>query len=78
LIADPRNPLLITHSLADILRAHMLASACGHEDGDDRNDLRGDPGFKLADGRLPDNDADLCSQPIVSRWDNQPDLRIEV
>ena len=29
LIADPRNPLFITHSVADILRARMLAIACG-------------------------------------------------
>nr|WP_321985257.1 IS1380 family transposase [uncultured Lichenicoccus sp.] len=29
LIADPRNPLLVTHSAADILRARMLAIACG-------------------------------------------------
>ena len=35
LIADPRSPLLITHSVADILRARMLAIACGYEDADD-------------------------------------------
>ncbi len=34
-----------------------------------------DPGFKLACGRLPDSDADLCSQPTISRWESQPDLR---
>jgi len=28
LIADPRDPLLVTHSIADILRARMLAIAC--------------------------------------------------
>lgn len=75
LIADPRNPRFITHSVADILRARMLAIACGYEDGDDLDYLRDDPGFKLACGRLPDSDADLCSQPTVSRWENQPDLR---
>ena len=32
LIAEPRNPALITHSVADILRARMLAIACGYED----------------------------------------------
>ena len=35
LITDPRNPLLVTHSVADILRARMLAIACGYEDADD-------------------------------------------
>jgi hypothetical protein len=35
LIADPRNPLFVTHSVADILRARTLAIACGYEDADD-------------------------------------------
>ena len=75
LIADARNPLLVTHSVADILRARMLAIACGYEDADDLDHLRTDPGFKLACGRLPDTGADLCSQPTVSRWENAPTLR---
>jgi len=75
LIADPRNPLLVTHSVADILRARMLAIACGYEDADDLDHLRTDPGFKLACGRLPDTGDDLCSQPTMSRWENAPTLR---
>ena len=75
LIADPRNPLFVTHGVADILRARMLAIACGYEDADDLDQLRTDPGFKLACGRLPDSGRDLCSQPTVSRWENAPTLR---
>ena len=75
MIADPRNPLLVTHSVIDILRARMLAIACGYEDADDLDHLRSDPGFKLACGRLPDSGADLCSQPTMSRWENAPSLR---
>jgi hypothetical protein len=75
LIADPRNPRLVTHSVADILRARMLALACGYEDADDLDHLRTDPGFKLACGRLPDSGAELCSQPTISRWENAPTLR---
>jgi hypothetical protein len=75
LIADPRNPAFITHSVTDILRARMLAIACGYEDADDLDYLRDDPGFKLACGRLPDSGANLCSQPTVSRWENAPTLR---
>ena len=67
MIADPRNPLLITHSVEDILRARMLAIACGYEDADDLDHLRTDPGFKLACGRLPDTGDDLCSQLSLSR-----------
>ena len=75
MIADPRNPLLVTHSVIDILRARMLAIACGYEDADDLDHLRSDPGFKLACGRLPDSGDDLCSQPTMSRWENAPSLR---
>src|SRR4051794_35713998 len=74
LIADARNPLFVTHSVADILRARMLAIACGYEDADDLDHLRTDPGFKLACGRLPDSGRDLCSQPTVSRLENMPTL----
>jgi hypothetical protein len=52
LIADPRNPLLVTHSVADILRACMVAIACGYEDADDLDHLRSDPG--------PNWSADIC------------------
>ncbi len=75
LIGDPRDPALITHSVASILRARVLAIACGYEDANDLDRLRGDPGFKLACGRLPDSGGDLCSQPTVSRWENAPDLK---
>ena len=75
LIADRRNPLLITHRVADILRARMLAIACGYEDADDLDHLRTDPGFKLACGRLPDSGNDLCSQQTMSRWENMPSRR---
>jgi hypothetical protein len=75
LIHDPRNPGDVTHTVADILRARVLAIACGYEDGADLDWLRRDPGFKLACGRLPDSGKDLCSQPTVSRWENAPTLK---
>jgi Transposase DDE domain group 1 len=75
LIADPRNPAFVTHSVDDILRARILAIACGYEDADDLDHLRTDPAFKLACNRLPDSGGDLCSQPTVSRWENAPSLR---
>ena len=46
LIADPRNPLLVTHAVDDILRARILAIACGYEDADDLDHLRTDPGLQ--------------------------------
>jgi Transposase DDE domain group 1 len=73
--SDARDPARIRHSLADILRARVLAIACGYEDANDLDRLRTDPGFKIACGRLPDSGGDLCSQPTISRWENAPDLR---
>src|SRR5712672_2931526 len=46
LIADPRNPLYVTHSVTDILRARILAIACGYEDGDDLDFCALTPGSK--------------------------------
>ena len=66
LIADPHNPLFVTHSGGDILRARTLSIACGFEDADDLDYLRTDPGFRLACGRLPDTGRDLCSQPRLA------------
>jgi hypothetical protein len=74
-IPDGRDASRVIHRLPDILRARMFAIACGYEDGDDLDRLRGDPTFKLACGRLPDSGSDLCSQPTVSRWENAPSLR---
>ncbi len=74
-IADHRDPGRIVHQLSDILRARILAIACGYEDADDLDHLRRDPAFKLACGKLPASGRDLCSQPTMSRWENAPSLR---
>src|SRR4051812_11389967 len=47
LISDPRDPSRVVHPLADILRARILAIACGYEDADDLDHLRRDPGPDL-------------------------------
>jgi hypothetical protein len=75
IIPDHRDPKQITHTLADILRGRIFAIACGYPDADDLDDLRKDPGFKLACGWLPESGDDLASQPTMSRWENAPDLR---
>jgi hypothetical protein len=75
IIPDDRDPNRITHTLSDILRARIFAIGCGYPDADDLDDLRKDPAFKLACGRLPESGDDLASQPTLSRWENAPDLR---
>lgn len=74
-IADPRDPMRVVHALPDILRARVLAVACGYEDADDLDALRDDPGFRLALGKLPGSGAGLASQPTMSRWENAPTTR---
>src|ERR1700726_2049168 len=75
IIPDYRDPNQITHMLSDILRARIFAIACGYPDAEDLDDLRKDPAFKLACGRLPESGDDLASQPTMSRWENAPDRR---
>jgi hypothetical protein len=75
IIPDHRDPAQITHTMADILRARVFAIACGYPDANDLDDLRTDPAFKLACGRLPQSGDDLASQPTMSRWENAPDRR---
>ncbi len=66
-LRDRRDPALVTHGLAGMLRFRMLAIACGYEDADDCDTLRHDPLFKLAVGRAPESGHELCSQPTMSR-----------
>jgi hypothetical protein len=40
LLPDHRDPLRITHSLSDILRARVLAIGCGYPDANDLDQLR--------------------------------------
>ena len=65
LIADPRNPLFVTHSVADILRARMLAIACGYEDADDLDHLRTDPG-----GTEVGHDAERSARRLLAESDH--------
>ena len=74
-VQDERDPASTTHSYADMIRARLFAIACGYEDCDDLDDLRFDPAFKLACGRLAETGDDLMSQPTLSRLENTPSWR---
>lgn len=74
-ILDGRGPARVVHTLADILRARVLAIAAGYEDADDLDALRHDPAFKMALGKTPGEAVGLASQPTCSRWENAPDIR---
>jgi len=68
---DMRHESYITHVIRDLLKQRIYQQASGYEDGNDSNDLRVDPMFKLAVGRKPlDEGNDLASQPTFSRLEN--------
>ena len=73
-IEDPRAPDQITHTLFDIVRFRLLMIAAGYEDGNDANNLRVDPMFKMAHDLAP-SDHELCSQSTISRLENLPNVR---
>jgi len=74
-LADERNPLLVTHSYADMVTARMMAIAAGYEDADDLDTLRHDPALKIGIDRAPETGAGLPSQPTISRLENLADIR---
>jgi hypothetical protein len=67
LISDQRvNP---DHSALSIVRQRVFGILAGYEDQNDHDTLRSDPIFKLISGREL-SDADLASQPTISRLEN--------
>ena len=64
----------VRHSLETLLRQRVFQIACGYEDQDDADSLRSDPLLKLVCGRLP-AEADLASQPTLSRLENAVDAK---
>ena len=63
------------YSYAEMALARMVLIAAGYEDCDDIDTLKADPAFKIAVGRAPDSDADLMSQPTLSRLENLANWR---
>lgn len=69
-LRDERDEDRTHHTMEDLVRQRVYQIACGYEDQDDSDHLRTDPIFKLALGRAPETDADLASQPTISRFEN--------
>ena len=69
-MSDPRNPDFTVHSMRGLLAQRLFCIAAGYEDGDDADDLRGDPALRSATGRKKE-DAVLASQPSISRLENK-------
>ena len=69
-LPDRRNPVFVQHSVHDLLRQRVFQIALGYEDCNDATTLRHDPVLKTCCGRDPVDDADLASQPTLSRLEN--------
>ena len=63
----------VRHGLSTLVRQRVFQIACGYADQNDAATLRADPLLKLACGRLPRSEADLASQPTLSRLENAVD-----
>lgn len=73
-IPDPRLPGQVTHNFADMIRFRLFMIAAGYEDGNDADQLRHDPVFRMASGRGL-SEQKPCSQPTLSRLENRPGVR---
>src|SRR6266542_603451 len=63
----------VVHTLPTLVRQRIFQIACGYADQNDATTLRSDPLLKAVCGRLPDSEADLASQPTLSRMENAVD-----
>lgn len=68
-IPEWRKQELIMHTREEMCLQRILQIAAGFEDCDDCDFLRSDSILKMMTGRLP-GDADLASQPTMSRLEN--------
>lgn len=68
-LVDQREQSKVRHQVRELLRQRIYQIACGYEDCNDADSLRGDPALKIAVGRAPQG-RDLASQPTLSRLEN--------
>ena len=71
-IPEWRHPGYVRHEIYHLLTQRVFQIACGYEDGNDSNELRKDPLFKIGCQRLPLADDLLASQPTICRFENAP------
>jgi hypothetical protein len=69
-IPDPRNPDLIAHPQRTLLAQRVYGIACGYEDLNDHQHLRGDPLWQAATDHPGPDDA-LASPPTLCRLENR-------
>jgi hypothetical protein len=71
-IVDKRHQSYVKHEMVHLLTQRVFQIASGYEDGNDSNELRNDPIFKMSCEKLPASDDPLASQPTMCRFENAP------
>jgi hypothetical protein len=74
-IPDRRDPRFVVHQRLEQVRQRIFQIALGYEDCNDAGALRLDPLLKVACDLLPEDEAQLSSQPTLSRLENAVDMR---
>lgn len=69
-LGDGRDPARVKHDTATMVRQRVLGIALGFADCNDSRATAHDPALKVACGRHPASDADLASQPTLSRFEH--------
>lgn len=71
-IEEWREPVKIIHSLPQLVSQRVYQLVGGYEDANDSNQMRHDPIYKIACGRVPEaGEGLLASQPTVTRLENR-------
>lgn len=71
-LRDERAPELVKHPYEGQMRQRLLQIACGYEDCNDATELRREPAFLTAMGRVAGQEGSaLASQPTLSRFEQR-------
>ncbi len=69
---DERDPALVSHTYENQMRQRLLQIVCGYEDCNDASELRFEPAFQTAMGRVAGREESvLASQPTLSRFEQR-------
>ncbi len=74
-VEDRRDASRVRHTIAELFRERVFAIASGYEDANDLDDLREDPGLKVACEKRVTAREVLGSQPTISRLENAVSAR---
>ena len=76
-LRDERDPALVSHTYENQMRQRLLQIVCGYEDCNDAGELRLEPAFQTAMGRIAGREESaLASQPTLSRFEQRAAMEV--